>query len=101
MTTISELRNDETGNRYELWKQGNDYRLRTWHVTPSGVTQAAHSILLSEAEVEQLAEDIHRHLFTLDTRDIKSLMCFTHDRPAVGCRIRKADNCDLAEVMAS
>jgi hypothetical protein len=100
VTTISELRNDETGNRYELWKRGNAYRLRTWHVTPSGVTQAGHSILLSEDELEHLAEDIHRHLFTVNTTDIKSLLCYTHDRPAVGCRTLKSENCDLGEVMA-
>lgn len=96
MTTISELRNDETGNRYELWQVDDQYRLRVWHRSPSGVLQTSRAITLSVAELEKLGEDIHTHVFSLPVEPDGH--CFRHDKSAAYCRLSSLTGCDVEQV---
>lgn len=98
MKSVSLMSNDETGNRYELWQAGDTYRLRTWHVSPSGVTHSGHSITLTGDELEQLGEDIHKHLFSMVERPGRE-HCFRHDKAIEFCRLTHSVNCDPGEVM--
>lgn len=69
MNTISSGRTKfgELTMGYELWQtMDGGYRLRTYHRNGFGVITSPHSVALSEQQVEQLAEDIHKFLFAQD-----------------------------------
>lgn len=72
MNTISSTRakTGSTTTGYELWQtMDGGYRLRTWHRTSNGLVSSPHSVVLSEGQLEQLAEDIHKFLFAQDEFD--------------------------------
>jgi hypothetical protein len=66
MLTISSI-STRTGG-IELWRTlDGGYRLRTWHRNEDGtITAAAHSVSLSEKDVERLSDNIMDYFFEED-----------------------------------